>query len=445
MKRRAMNYDVVVIGASVGGCTAAILYARNGLNVALVEKSTDLAHYKTVCTHYLQPAAVDTIRRLGLTELIEQAGGLRNDLEVWTEWGWIRGTNPAKPGHGYNIRRQTMDPILRRLAVETPGVSFHAGTSVCDLVRDVGGRVAGVVVENRTGRTEFRTPLVVAADGRMSRLAQLAGIDAHVHENNRFTYFTYYRGVPLRAAVTSRYWHLHPNLAYAFRNDDDTTLLGIFLPRSELRAFKTDPMGNFRRFWDRVPDAPLIGSTRPICELRGVTEIANQWRPASAPGIAFVGDAAMVLDPIWGTGCSFAFQSADWVVEHTARALGPGKCDISALDRGLKRYRRQHRSRTRWHYAHISSFSQVRPHNLIERLVFSAATSDSRTANRVASYFGRTEGPLHLATPAALGRAVLANLGLLGLGPKLRDVWSGGRGTEQVSAGLSLFTEPGRT
>ena len=167
------------------------------------------------------------------------------------------GPIPVTPGHGYNIRRQTMDPILRRLAIETPGVSFHAGTSVCDLVRDPRGRVAGVVVDDRRGTDEFHAPLVVAADGRASRLAQLAGVEAHVHENNRFTYFTYYRGVPLSTAVTSQYWHLQPNLAYAFRNDDDTTLLGIFLPRSDtLREFKTDPMGNFRRFWDQVPTLP---------------------------------------------------------------------------------------------------------------------------------------------------------------------------------------------
>jgi menaquinone-9 beta-reductase len=414
MKRQSMNYDVVVIGASVGGCTAAILYARRGLNVALVEKSTDLMHYKKICTHYLQPAAVDTIRRLGLTELIEEAGGLRNDLEVWTEWGWIRGTDPVTPGHGYNVRRQTMDPILRRLAIETPGVSFHAGTSVCDLIRDHSGRVAGVVVEDRVGRTELCARLVVAADGRTSLLAQLAGVDSHVHANNRFTYFTYYRGVPLSTAVTSQYWHLSPNLAYAFRNDDDTTLLGIFLPRSELHTFKTDPMGNFRRFWDRVPDAPLLGAARPICELRGITEIANQWRPASAPGIAFVGDAAMVLDPIWGTGCTFAFLSADWLVAQTAPAFGAGHHVLKALDQGLERYRKQHRSRTCWHYAHITSFSQVRPHNLFERLVFSAATRDSLMANRVMSYFGRTVGPLHLAAPAALCRAALVNLGALG-------------------------------
>ncbi|RDJ93986.1 hypothetical protein B4Q13_18030, partial [Lacticaseibacillus rhamnosus] len=80
----------------------------------------------------------------------------------------------------------TREADLRRLAMETPGVTFHAGTSVCDLLRDPARRVAGVVVEDRAGRKELHAPLVVAADGRASRLAQLAGVKPHVHENNRF-------------------------------------------------------------------------------------------------------------------------------------------------------------------------------------------------------------------------------------------------------------------
>jgi flavin-dependent dehydrogenase len=408
-----MNYDVVVVGASVGGCTTAILFARHGLNVALVEKANDREQYKKICTHFLQPAALGTIRKLGLAERIEAAGGLRNDLEVWTEWGWIRDGGPGTLDHGYNIRRQTLDPILRGLAIETPGVSFHPGTSVGDLVRDASGRLGGVVAEGRSGRTEVLAPLVVAADGRSSRLARLAGVEAHVRDNNRFTYFTYYRDLPLSTGASSHYWYLHPNLAYAFRNDDDTTLLGIFLPRSELRAFKTDPLGNFRKFWDHVPDAPRIGDATPIGELRGVTEIPNQWRPASVPGLAFVGDAAMVLDPIWGTGCSFAFQTAAWLVEQTAGAFGTTRNIACAIDRGLDRYRKQQRSRTRGHFAHIASFSRVRRHNPIEHLMFSAATRDTKVARRVLTYLGRTVGPSHLATPAALCRASLVNLGAL--------------------------------
>ena len=51
-------YDVVVVGGSVAGCTAAVLYARGGLRVALLERSGDPGHHKSFCTHLLQPMAV---------------------------------------------------------------------------------------------------------------------------------------------------------------------------------------------------------------------------------------------------------------------------------------------------------------------------------------------------------------------------------------------------
>jgi flavin-dependent dehydrogenase len=419
------SYDVVVVGASVAGCTAAALYARHGLTVALLEKNADPSHYKKVCTHFLQPAALGTLRKLGLDDRIEAAGGRRNDLEVWTQWGWIRANEGSLPV-GYNIRRQTLDPMLRNLAADTPGVTLFPATAACDLLRDARGRVSGIVGTGRTGRRAFQAPLVVAADGRASAVAKLAGIPAYQHENNRFTYFTYYRGLPLSTAANAHYWHLDPALAYAFRNDDDTTLLGIFLRTSELAAFKADPLGNFRQFWDRVPDAPRIGGAAPVCELRGVTRIVNQWRPAAAPGLAFVGDAATVLDPIWGTGCGFAFLSADWLVESTRPAFAAGRNMAAALDRGLRRYRRLHRARTWGHYQHITSFSRVRGPSPLERLLFSAAARDDRLAHRVLTYLGRTAGPLSLLAPAALLRAVWVNLGHISFGRRAALAGLGG-------------------
>ena len=55
------DFDVVVVGASVAGCTAARLYAQRGARVALVEKRPDVDAHKTVCTHYIQPSATPAI------------------------------------------------------------------------------------------------------------------------------------------------------------------------------------------------------------------------------------------------------------------------------------------------------------------------------------------------------------------------------------------------
>lgn len=85
----AYDYDVAVVGASIAGCTVATLLGRSGARVALLERRSDAASYKTICTHFIQPSATPTIERLGLAERIEAAGGIRNGFEMWTRYGWI--------------------------------------------------------------------------------------------------------------------------------------------------------------------------------------------------------------------------------------------------------------------------------------------------------------------------------------------------------------------
>src|SRR4051794_41940421 len=71
------RYDVVVVGASIAGCTAATLLARDGLKVALVEAHRDENMYKRLCTHFIQSSATPTIERLGLDKELDAAGGAR--------------------------------------------------------------------------------------------------------------------------------------------------------------------------------------------------------------------------------------------------------------------------------------------------------------------------------------------------------------------------------
>ena len=101
------RYDVAVVGASLAGCTAATLLAREGARVALLERHADPGFYKVLCTHFIQASATPTLERLGLAEKIEAAGGVRNALEVWSRYGWLRpelGVNYAHPKYGYAIR-----------------------------------------------------------------------------------------------------------------------------------------------------------------------------------------------------------------------------------------------------------------------------------------------------------------------------------------------------
>src|ERR1700710_260269 len=84
------DYDAVVVGASLAGCTTALLLARQGLRVALVEQRADPAAFKRVCTHYIQASAIPVLERLGLMEAIMAAGGVRSRSRVLTRWGWMQ-------------------------------------------------------------------------------------------------------------------------------------------------------------------------------------------------------------------------------------------------------------------------------------------------------------------------------------------------------------------
>lgn len=71
-------------GASLAACTAARPFAQQGAHVTLVEKRPDPGAYKVVCTHYVQPSALPSIRRPGLAAPLEAAGATPAMLDIWT-------------------------------------------------------------------------------------------------------------------------------------------------------------------------------------------------------------------------------------------------------------------------------------------------------------------------------------------------------------------------
>lgn len=90
------EYDVVISGASLAGSAAAILLARRGARVALLERRSDPEAYKVLCTHSITANAYPVLDELGLVPALEKAGAVRNDARWYTRWGWIE--PKAAPG-----------------------------------------------------------------------------------------------------------------------------------------------------------------------------------------------------------------------------------------------------------------------------------------------------------------------------------------------------------
>lgn len=386
-------FDVAVVGASVGGCTAARLFALAGARVALIERRPDPDAYKVVCTHQILSSAVPTIERLGLAPLIEERGALHTYLQAWSPYGgWL--AFPTGVPYGYGVTRRTLDPVIRKLATSTPGVQFLPGRTAVRLVGEE-GRPAGVEIESSKREPHVvRARLVVGADGRNSTVARLARVPGRVRPHNRFFYFAYWRG--LRPRTThARLWLLDPDGAAAFPNEDDLTVVVVAPHRSRLPEFRADAEGAYRRMVAALPDGPDINRAERVSKLIGKLEVPNVMRPAAKPGVAFVGDAALASDPVFGVGCGWALQSAEWLVDHTRVAL----LDGGDLDGALDRYRRAFRRRLgldHWLIADISTGRRLRP---LERIWLRAAAADPVLAAAIEDVASRRRSPLRFLDP----------------------------------------------
>src|SRR5436190_2817573 len=232
------RFDVAIVGASIAGCTAARLFAQAGARIALIERSPDPDAYKVVCTHSIQPSATATIERLGLAPLIEARGAVRAGARFWAPFsGWIQ--VPHDVPRAWGITRQSLDPMLRRLAAETPGVELMAGETVTELLGRDGVRMA-----DRSGRSrDLRARLVVAADGRGSTIARLARVPGRVRRHGRFFYFAYWTGVEPKTSDIHA-WKLDPEGVARFPNEDGLDVHVASVQRSRLSEVVADLEGS---------------------------------------------------------------------------------------------------------------------------------------------------------------------------------------------------------
>jgi menaquinone-9 beta-reductase len=399
------DYDAVVVGASLAGCTAAILLGRAGARVALVEKQPDPQAFKRICSHFIQSSAVPTLERLGLLDAIEAAGGTRSYFRAWTRWGWIAPPHDRSVA-AVNLRREKLDPLLREAAAQAPGVELLLGQSAHSLLRDgTDDAVAGVVVRDRSGtETRLRARLTVGADGRDSKLAELAGVPVKVTPHGRFAYGGYFEGPPPAGAPDASIWMLDPQFAAAFPTDAGLVFYAAMGTMDRLPEFRRDPHAALVKWVADVPEAPPIRESRLIEQVQGKINMENRLRRPVAPGLALVGDAALAIDPLWGVGCGFAFQSGEWLAD----SVGPALLGGEPLAAGLERYRKRHARGLNGHARLMVEFATGRKFDPFERMLFSATARDEELAVRFEAFGSRRIGPARMLA-TTVPRALVVN------------------------------------
>lgn len=330
---RSEDYDVVVVGARVAGAATAMLLARRGHRVLMVDRAP--AGADTTSTHAILRSGVLQLKRWGLLDRVIESGAPaipRVTLGFGSELVPIDLSDDFGVDALYAPRRTVLDPILTEAAVEA-GVEYLDRCRAKSLVRDSRGTVRGVVLGGEHGDVTVAARIVIGADGAWSKMAKW--VDAPTYSQYPATNavsYAYYRGIETQGV----YFQFTQGVTAGLipTNDDLVCVYGGW-SKDATTAFREDPDGTFvSSVASAHPllEAAMAGATR-VTPFRGIQGLAGFLRKPGGPGWALVGDAAYTKDPVSAHGISDALRDAELCACAVEVCLTDPGGSVAAFDR----------------------------------------------------------------------------------------------------------------
>jgi flavin-dependent dehydrogenase len=333
------HYDAIVVGARCAGAPTAMLLARRGHRVLLLDKATFPSD--TMSTHVVHPPGVAALARWGLLDRL-RATGCPPIATYSFDFGPVKIAGSPRPIDGVDVaycpRRTALDALLVDAAVEA-GVELREGFTVDEVLRsDLG--VTGVRGHARgRGSVVERASVVIGADGLHSVVARSVQAPAYDERPSRMAmYYAYWSDLPVGGFTTTiraehgRGWAAAPT-------NDGLTVLGFGWPVDEFRANRSDLE---RSFLETVAIDPAFAervhaATRES-RFVGSAQLGGYFRKPFGPGWALVGDAGYHKNPITARGITDAFRDAELLSAAVADALA-GRRDYDEAMAGYQRAR----------------------------------------------------------------------------------------------------------
>ena len=328
------RYDAIVVGARCAGSPTAMLLARKGYRVLLVDRATFPSD--TVSTHVVHPLGVAALGRWGLLDRLTATGcppihTYAFDFGPFTITG-APGTKDAPVA--YCPRRTVLDELLVNAAAEA-GVEVRQGFAVEEIVME-DGAVVGITGRSKGGnRSTDRARVVIGADGRHSTVAKAVGPEEyHTKPELLAPYYSYWSGLPMDGRFET-YIREYRGFAAAPTHDGLTLIVGGW-PHTQFEANKKDVEGNFMKMFDLAPEFGERVRRAKREERFAGTAVPNFFRKPFGSGWALVGDAGYNKDPITAQGITDAFRDA----ERCVIALDESLSGARSFDEAMAEYQR---------------------------------------------------------------------------------------------------------
>jgi 2-polyprenyl-6-methoxyphenol hydroxylase-like FAD-dependent oxidoreductase len=348
-------FDAIVVGARCAGSPTAMLLARKGYRVLLVDRATFPSD--TVSTHIVHPLGVAALARWGLLDRLTTTGcppihTYAFDFGPFTIAG-APGT--AEAPVAYCPRRTILDKLLVDAAAQF-GAEVREGFGVEEvLIED--GRVVGIKGRSKHGgSTVERAQIVVGADGRRSFVAEAVQPE-HYDDKPALlaAYYTYWSGLPMDGRFET---YVRERRGYAAApTHDGLTLVIVGWPYAERDETKRDIEGNFLKAIALAPAfAERLRGARREAPFAGAA-VKNYFRKPFGPGWALVGDAGYNRDFITGQGIMDAFHDA----ELCAAALDDAFSGRRPFDTAMNEYQRTRDARVKAMYDFTCELATLEP------------------------------------------------------------------------------------
>lgn len=382
-------WDAIVVGARCAGATTAMLLARQGHRVLMVDRAEFPSD--TMSTLFIHQPGVALLEKWDLLGSVA-ASGCPPIRTVNYQVNDVRLTGPMPAYDGVDVayapRRRILDQMLVDAAVAA-GVEFAVGCSLVEILTGDDGRVTGVCLRARSGATVTEsTRLVIGADGMGSRTAELVGAPTVV-EDPRLTciYYSGWTGISQGYSMVER----QGSWTATVPTHSGVTLVLTYFPQDLFASIKFDPLAAHR---DQVrtlsPELhEQMSAGEQAVKLTGTGNQRNYFRQSHGPGWALVGDAGHHLDSITALGITNAFVQADLI----AQELGGGDfADQRHVDSALSRFAERRDSALTQGYRRTLVTAQLKAQDSREQMLRAISGSPEHTER----YFALAAGILSM-------------------------------------------------
>jgi len=309
------HYDAIVCGARVAGAATALLLARAGWRVLLIDRAP--AGTDALSTNALMRPAVLQLQRWGLLHQLQRYGvpAIRR-----TTFHYERSVTPIAitPQFGvealYAPPRRLLDAVLVR-AAHNAGAEVHHLVSLVDLLRTPQGRVCGAKLRHQDGSVvRLSADWVIGADGIGSRVARLTGSQIYHREPNQAAVvYGDFSGIDPDVASQGTHWYFgHRGAAGVIPTGKHTSTVFVGVPAAEFkpRLEGRDAYWRLLRQFEPAAYAELKRNASTAI-FRGFAGREGFLRQCFGPGWALVGDAGCFKDPMTAHGITDALRDAE--------------------------------------------------------------------------------------------------------------------------------------